>query len=93
MSKKTYRSVSPHKLFLCYKCKLYLYILYYFCLPVLTVSLPNRISTYGMASIIGSLKNWDRNGALRFIINGQSCLRAWFAISIMDGGLTVRKKP
>jgi hypothetical protein len=39
------------------------------------------------------LKNWDRNGALRFIINGQSCLKAWFATSIMDGGLTVRKKP
>lgn len=90
---KTYRSVSPHKLFLCNKCKLYLHISYHLCLPVLTVSLPNRISTYGMASIIGSLKNWDRNGALRFIINGQSWLRAWFATSIMDGGLTVRKKP
>lgn len=35
---------------------------------VLTVSLPNKMSTYGMASIIGFLKNWHKNGADRFIM-------------------------
>lgn len=34
----------------------------------LTVSFPNKMSMYGMACIIGSLKNWHKNGAERFII-------------------------
>lgn len=47
---------------------------------------------YGNAFIIGSLNNTGRNAALRFIINGFSLEWAYWAISIIDSGLTVKKK-
>lgn len=59
----------------------------------LTVSLPNKMSTYGMTFIRGSLKNWLMNGADRFmqkiLLFSEACL-ATFRI---DSGDTVRKKP
>lgn len=59
----------------------------------LTVSLPNRMSTYGMTFIRGSLKNWLMKGAERFMQKILSFSEACWATFRMDSGDTVRKKP
>ena len=39
------------------------------------------------------MKNWQRKGALRFMVNILLFSHACFATFIIDGGDTVRKKP
>lgn len=59
----------------------------------LTVSLPNKMSTYGMISIKGCLKNWLMKGAERFMQKILLLSEACFATFRMDSGDTVKKKP
>lgn len=59
----------------------------------LTVSLPNKMSTYGMTSIKGSLKNWLMKGAERFMQKILLLSETCFATFRMDSGDTVKKKP
>lgn len=59
----------------------------------LTVSLPNKMSTYGMTSMRGSLKNWLMKGAERFMQKILSWSEACFATFRIDSGDTVKKKP
>lgn len=63
------------------------------CLVPLTVSLPNKMSTYGMTFIKGSLKNWLMKGAERFMQKTLLLSEACLATLRIDSGDTVRKKP
>lgn len=60
---------------------------------LLTVSFPNRISTYGNNDDKCSLKVWQMYGALMFIINNFWFSNAVLATSRAEFGLTIRKKP
>lgn len=58
----------------------------------LTDSFPNKMSTNGNVFSMGSLKNWQRKGADRFIVNTLPDSWACLAILNTEEGLTVRGK-